>query len=54
MCLDWAVNRSKSPLLLDINLEDYCHLWLFGSGINMLTPVVEYNKDSSIKELFVK
>lgn len=38
----------------DFNFKLWSDSWLFTSGVNILSPVVEYNDDGSVKSLAVK
>lgn len=38
----------------DFNFIEWCDSWLTTSGVNVLTPVVEYNQNQSIKSLAIK
>lgn len=44
----------KTILGEDFNLVEWCDQWLTTSGINVLTPVVEYKEDGSIASLSIK
>ena len=38
----------------DFDLTAWCDTWLKTSGINILTPIVEYEADGSIKSFAIK
>jgi hypothetical protein len=38
----------------NFNFLTWCDEWLKTSGVNLLEPIVEYNKDRSIKRLRIK
>lgn len=51
--LDEAYRQSGGNKLLGANFDfvDWCDQWLTTSGINILTPIVEYKEDGRIGKL---
>jgi len=48
----WQESNDKS-LGDDFNFKEWCMSWLETSGINILTPIVTYNDDQSVKSFAI-
>lgn len=53
--LDSAYHASSHKTMgADFDFKKWCNEWLLSSGVNILQPIVKYNKDNTIQSLSIR